>query len=36
MDAFIKPLIQYAKKAPDSVAVEAAYNDFVAKLKQSD
>ena len=36
MDAFIKPIIGFAKKAPDAAAVEAAYKDFLEKLKQAD
>jgi hypothetical protein len=36
MDVFIKPLINYAAKTPDSAAVQAAYNDFLEKLKQGD
>jgi hypothetical protein len=36
MDVFIKPIINHAKKAPDPAEVEAAYNDYVAKLKQGD
>ena len=36
MDVFIKPLINYATKTPDSAAVQAAYNDFLEKLKQGD
>ena len=36
MDAFIKPVIHYITKAPDPVAVTAAYDDFLRKLKQGD
>jgi hypothetical protein len=36
MDVFIKPLINYATKTPDSAAVQVAYNDFLEKLKQGD
>lgn len=36
MDVFIGPIMNYSKKAPDPAAVEAAYNDFLGKLKQAD
>jgi hypothetical protein len=36
MDVFIKPVLHYATKAPDPAAVEAAYNDYLDKLKQAD
>jgi hypothetical protein len=36
MDAFIKPILHYAKKAPDPAAVEAAYQEFLEKLKEGD
>jgi hypothetical protein len=36
MDAFIKPVLHYAKKTPDSATVELAYKDFIEKLKKSD
>lgn len=36
MDAFIKPVLHYATKAPDPVAVNKAYNDFLGNLKQGD
>ena len=36
MDGFIKPILQYATKVPDPAAVQAAYNDFLEKLKQAD
>lgn len=36
LDAFINPMIGYASKAPDPAAVEAAYKDFLTKLKQAD
>jgi hypothetical protein len=36
MDVFIKPVIGYASKAPDPAAVQAAYNDYLDKLKQGD
>jgi hypothetical protein len=36
MDAFIDPIMQNSSKAPDSAAVEAAYRDFLEKLKQAD
>ena len=36
MDVFIKPLINYATKTPDSAAVQAAYDDYLEKLKQGD
>jgi hypothetical protein len=36
MDVFIKPVIHYAITAPDPVAVTAAYNDFLRKLRQGD
>ena len=36
MDVFIKPIIGYATKAPDPVAVQAAYDDYLDKLKQAD
>ena len=35
MDAFIKPLI-HSQKAPDSAAIESAYNSYIAKLKAAD
>ena len=36
MDAFIKPVIHYDKKAPDPPAVEAAYTTYLEKLKAAD
>jgi hypothetical protein len=36
MDAFIKPLIHYATQPPSAPAVQAAYNDYLGKLKQGD
>ena len=36
MDGFIKPILDYAKKAPDPSAVEAAYKEFLEKLRQGD
>jgi hypothetical protein len=36
MDNFIKPVMHYAAKAPDAIAVKAAYDDFLEKLKQGD
>lgn len=36
MDAYIKPILHCATKAPDPTAVQAAYNDFLTKLKQAD
>jgi len=36
LDVFIRPIMNYAKKAPDSAAVEAAYGDFLDKLRQGD
>ena len=36
MDVFINPIMNYSKKAPDSAAVQTAYNDFLEKLKQAD
>jgi hypothetical protein len=36
MDVFIKPIIHYPTKAPDPAAVEAAYKDYLDKLKQAD
>ena len=35
-DGFIKPVMAYASTAPDPTKVEAAYNTFLAKLKQAD
>src|SRR5258708_28598192 len=34
LDVFINPIMNYSKKAPDLAAVQAAYNDFLEKLKQ--
>jgi hypothetical protein len=36
MDVFINPIMNYAKKAPDAAAVQAAYNNFLEKLKQAE
>jgi hypothetical protein len=36
MDAFIKPIIQYAAKPPDSANVKMAYNTFQDGLKRAD
>jgi FKBP-type peptidyl-prolyl cis-trans isomerase len=36
MDGFIKPIIGYATKAPDSNAVKTAYEHFVSELSEAD
>jgi hypothetical protein len=36
MDAFIKPLMAYANKRPDPIQVQAAYKDYLDKLKEGD
>jgi hypothetical protein len=36
MDAFIKPIINYANKSPEAASVEATYKDFMEKLNQAD
>lgn len=36
MDNFIKSIMHYAGKQPDAVAVKAACDDFLEKLKQGD
>ena len=36
MDAFINPIMDCSQKASDPAAVQAAYNDFLAKLKKAD
>lgn len=36
LDVFIGPITNYASKAPDPTAVQAAYSDFLDKLKQAD
>jgi hypothetical protein len=36
MDTFIKPIIAYAAKRPDPAQVQAAYNDYLDRLKQGD
>jgi hypothetical protein len=36
LDAFIGPITNYSQKAPDPVIVQAAYDDFLGKLKQAD
>jgi|SRR5579862_1931028 len=36
MDGFIKPILNYAKKAPNLSAVEAAYEEFLEKLRQGE
>ena len=36
MDAFIKPVIHFDKKAPDPTAVESTYNAYIDKLKAAD
>ena len=36
LDVFIGPIINYSNKAPDQAAVQAAYGDFLEKLKQAD
>jgi len=36
MDVFINPIMNYSKKAPDAAAVQAAYNDFLEKLRQAE
>ena len=36
MDVFIGPIMNYASKAPDPTVVQAAYEDFLEKLKRAD
>jgi hypothetical protein len=36
MDVFIGPLMNYSNKPADPAAVQAAYNDYLEKLKQAD
>ena len=36
MDLFIKPLIAYEKTTPDAAKVEAAYGEYIRKLKLGD
>jgi hypothetical protein len=36
MDVFIGPIMKYAAKAPDPSKVQAAYNNFLEKLKLAD
>jgi hypothetical protein len=36
MDVFIGPIMNYSQKAPDPAVVQAAYSDFLDKLKQAD
>jgi hypothetical protein len=36
MDGFIKPIMAYAQKRPDPTEVQAAYNDYLEKLKKGD
>ena len=36
MDGFIDPLMNYAAKAPDASKVQAAYNNYLEKLKLAD
>ena len=36
MDGFIKPVMNYARSAPEPAKVEAAYKTFLEKLKQAD
>ena len=36
MDTFIRPIMAYASKRPDPIQVQAAYNDYLDKLKQGD
>jgi hypothetical protein len=36
MDGFIKPVMNYARSAPDPAKIEAAYKTFLEKLKQAD
>jgi hypothetical protein len=36
LDVFIGPIINYSSKVPDPAAVQAAYGDFLEKLKQAD
>jgi hypothetical protein len=33
MDAFIKPVMHYSTQVPDPGAVQAAYDDFLNRLK---
>jgi len=36
MDVYINPIMNYSKKTPDLAQVQAAYNDFLEKLRQAD
>src|SRR5260370_14636733 len=36
MDLFIRPIVAYEKTPPDAAKVEAAYDDYVRKLKLGD
>ena len=36
MDVFIGPIMNYSRKVPDPTAVQAAYDDFLEKLKRAD
>ncbi|HYT24139.1 MAG TPA: hypothetical protein VEW05_28355 [Candidatus Polarisedimenticolia bacterium] len=36
MDVFMNPIMNYSKKVPDPTVVQAAYTDFLDKLKQVD
>jgi hypothetical protein len=36
LDVFIAPIVNYAQQTPDPAAVQAAYNDFLDKLRQAD
>ena len=36
MDDFIKPILRYAQKPPQASSVQAAYNQFLEKLKEGD
>ena len=36
LDVFIGPIMNYPNQAPNSATVEAAYQDFLDKLKQAD
>jgi hypothetical protein len=36
LDVFIGPITNYSQKALDPVIVQAAYDDFLGKLKQAD
>jgi hypothetical protein len=36
LDVFIAPIMNYSSNAPEPTAVQAAYGDFLEKLKQAD